>query len=762
MDNTDLLGGGFGAGSQANDGGVTSGQNAGLAGAVSRGIQDANPDKDSEAEKALVKEIWQEYQTARDFDRFARTQFAKDRRYAAGKADPRWASDANLIGSFIDILVSFLYAQNPDISVRASEKVGMQPDKNATDFAATAELVSSRLWRDGRIKKCKKKVVRSALSVGQGWEKTLMYTDKRPCPQLEHDILTQQQLMETLEGQKAALGSQISPPADEDAAKEAIKLTLQGLQAKEAAQYSTGECFDFIRAEDMQVSLDVASISDYLDADWCSNDLYVLKSKVRQKFPRLTDEDVTGAAVYYQRQSSVKELSQETATQMGDNQSEGSYSKSAPPTNPGGGKPVEFVKVVEMWRKSQGIVVTMIDGVKKWAVEPYPPPQATSRFYPYFLTALFEVDGERHPQSLVMRLFKLQDEYSGCRSAQRLVRARSIPGVIFNRGNLSPEDAKKLEQGVEQELIGLDPTDKSTPIQNMFAAKPVGVYNEALYNTAPITSDMERISGVQEALQASVSAQPKTATEAHIQQTGFASRTNADRDTIEDVLTDQAHYTIETAIQEMRPPQAQRIAGKQAFWPFGMDVQDILTLVEVEIQAGSTGKPDNVRAAQNWGTILPMLEQLLMKIRGMQIADPPMAAALENVVRETLKRLDDRLDVSDFIPTDPPPPPAPPVQPPPPPPQVRVNIDLQGQLPPGDTEPVLTATGAEGQVPPPGAIPPPGAPAGGPPINPASLPPGSIPHTLPGGVPMPPLTAKPDKGALKPGPGMPAALGPPK
>jgi hypothetical protein len=289
-------------------------------------------------------------------------------------------------------------------------------------------------------------------------------------------------------------------------------------------------------------------------------------------------------------------------------------------------------------------------------------------------------------------------------------------------------------------------------MQNIFAPKPIGSYNPELYNTAPITSDMERISGVQEALQASASAQPKTATEAHIQQTGFASRTNADRDTIEDVLTDQAHYTVETAIQEMRPPQAQRIAGKDAYWPFGMDVQDILTLVEIDIDAGSTGKPDNVRAAQNWGTILPMLEQLLMKIRAMQVTDPPMAAALENVVRETLKRLDDRLNVSEFIPSEPPPPVAPPPPPPPPPPQVRVNIDLQGQLPPGDVAPVLAASAAEG----------PAAPPGGGPINPASLPPGAIPHMLPGGVPMPPLTAKPDKGALKPGPGMPGQLGPPK
>lgn len=156
-----------------------------------------------------------------------------------------------------------------------------------------------------------------------------------------------------------------------------------------------------------------------------------------------------------------------------------------------------------------------------------------------------------------------------------------------------------------------------------------------------------------------------------------------------------------------------------------------------------------------------MLEQLLGKIRMLQTADPPMAAALEAVVRETLKRLDDRLDISEFIPTEPAPPPPPPVPPPPPPPQTRINIDLQGQLPPGDAEKVLAADAgmqAQNAPPPPGAGPP-GAPPG-PPGAPPTLPGGHPMPSLPGGVPMPPLTAKPAPGALKPGPAAPGASTP--
>jgi hypothetical protein len=742
MDNSDLLGGGTDASSAATSGAP----NASLAGAVSQGVADANPDQDNEKEKALVREIWGEYKVAREFDSFARKQFAKDRLYAAGRADPSWSSDANLIGSFIDILVSFLYARNPDVSGVPAKKVGATPDQNATDFAQTAELIISHLWKEGNLKKCKKKTVRSALSIGQGWKKALMYTEKRPCPQIEADILSQQDLMETLQAQKAQLGSQFSPPADIDAAHEAIKATLVGLQAKEAKNYSSGMCFDYIRGEDMQISLDVTSISDHLDADWNSNDLYILKGQVKKKFPRLTDEQIARATVYHQKRGD-KNQSLAAQREQGDQLGEGAFTKSGQSAPQTGEKPVEFVKVVEMWRKCQGIVCTMIDGVDVWAVEPYPPPQATKRFYPYFLDALFEVDGERHPQSLVFRLFKLQDEYSACRSNQRTNRERSIVGTFFNRGALTPDDAKKIEQGTLQEFIGLDPVGGgSIPIQNIFGAKPVAVVPPGLYDTTPITADMERISGVQEALQSVTnSQQPKTATEANIQQAGTASRTNADRDTLEDTLNELAGYSLETAIQEVRPPQAQRIAGPQAYWPYGMDVQDILTLVEIGVEAGSTGKPRQAMDAQNWGTLLPLFEQLLQKIRLAEQVDPPLANAMRALMRETLRRLDDRLDLDQFLPSEPAPPPPPPVPPPPPPPQVKVNVDLNGDLPPGDADKLLAASEGAPPAGPGGPSPAPG-PAGGPPPGPM----------LPGGVPMPPLkVTKPDD-KIKPGSGIPA------
>ena len=651
--------------------------------AVNKGISDAadkdEQEKQKETERKLIKKLMEEYGSARGFDKHARVTYTEDRKYAAGQNDPSWASDANLIGSFIDILVAFLYAQNPDLNCRPAEQVGEQPNADNTAFANSMELIVSRLWYTGGLKKGMKRQVRSALSVGAGWAKGLMWSQKRPQPSVEKELRD----AEAQAGRLTALitNARESETADLDVEQARIAQMISGLRAKLELNREVGFNYDFCRAEDIQVSLDVSATEDYLNADWISEDMYIPKPALRARYPRLVEEDEKSAVVYYQKNAPERAKGDVLQSATGTDSGEGVYSRN-PPSSTAADSCVEthFVKVVEFWDRRDGQIKTMCDGVNRWCVEPFNPPQATLRFYPYFRLAFFEVDGLRHPQSLCWRLRKLQDEYAACRSNQRLTRERSIPGLIFNAGLVSPEDAHKLEQSVIGEMVGLKPTDIGTPIQNIVMMKPLPTIDVRLWDTTSILSDMERISGVQEAMQAAMmSQQPKTATEAQIQQSGFASRTSADRDAIEGMMDDLAKYTAETAIQEVDPNAAERIAGPLVFWPSGMDVQDLLTMVSVDIKTGTTGKPNLALDKANWASILPLLQKLMVQIRQMQTVDPPLAKSLENLLRESLHRMDDRLDISEFIPTEPAPP-----QPPPPPPPPSVSIALKGDLPPLD------------------------------------------------------------------------------
>lgn len=664
---------------------------------VEQGIALADGQETSEVEINLVKKALKEHEQACKFDSTAYKQFRIDRSYAAGRADMTWASDANLIGSFIDILVSFLYARDPDMSCRPARNVRPSPTEglmmaqaaqlpDAFDreaFAETLNLVISRLWKDGRLKRAIKKQVRSALSVGPGWVKALMLVKTGRDPQIDKELNDAQENLRRLRAKEAEIAE--GSVEDPELAAAELQQIVAGLEANVEVIIRTGMAIDFVRAEDIQVSLDVAEVSDYLDSDWIDHSLYIPKCDLRKRFETLTEQDVRKATCYYQKRPFTEESKDAVSgsdTHGGDHST---FTKASPDADAmgGAGNVVEFAKIIERWDRRDNLIRTMVDGVHRWAVEPYAPPMASTRFYPFFLLALFEVDNERYPQSLSWRLRKLQDEYSNARSNFRRVRERIQPGTIFNSAAIEPDEARKLATSEGAEFVGIKPLDPNADFGKIFAPKPTASINHNLYDTQPILSDMERISGVQEALQSSVQT-AKTATEANIQQSGFASRTAANRDVLEDMLRDLAHYTAELALQAVPATEAQRIAGPYAFWPEGMDREDILTLVNVDIDAGSTGKPTADKERETWGIVMPMVQSMLVEIRMLQATDPPLAAAMVELLKETLSRMDDRFDIDKLIPMGAPPPP---MLPPPPGGGGEVGAPTSTEGPPGAAPP---------------------------------------------------------------------------
>ncbi len=145
-----------------------------------------------------------------------------------------------------------------------------------------------------------------------------------------------------------------------------------------------------------------------------------------------------------------------------------------------------------------------------------------------------------------------------------------------------------------------------------------------------------------------------------------------------------------------------------------MDTDDLFTLVEVEITAGSTGKPKDTGDRQAWGVILPAIKEAIASINdAIASGNLPLAHAIGELVKETMKRFGDVEDPERFLPKIPDtlPPPPPPMPPPP-----KVSISLKGDLPPA----MVPVIAAEALPPPPmPAAPPPGAP-GLPPMSPDS------------------------------------------
>lgn len=648
------------------------GQPEGLQMAVEGAVEEANrsemtPEeaKFAKIEEDAVKKKWADYEQAQKFDKDHRAQIALDRRYAAGTADLTWRVTANLIGTFIDILVSFLYARNPDVAAKKNEQVDNRGTAMMDDFAKTVQIVVSSFWRRplSFLKKNVRKQVRSTLAVGIGWIKGYLVCQGTNIPQLQSQLGDVRDNLSRLDAVRKEMAEQ-GPLYTGEMSEEQLNAKIAEVTALEKSVSSRLElavrknlATDYVNAEDIQVSLDVADVLDYLNAGWIAERFFVLKSDARARFPRLTEEDLKTARNYYQKSKRDLARVDETTALTGivglsakGDEADRFTSETGGGTSDGDTNGPVFIKGIEMWCRNDGHVYTLIDGVKRYAKDPYQPDYPTSRFYPFFGLAFFPVDGERHPQSLTQRLRKLQDEYSATRSSERETRERSIPGIVIDGTNVPDTEVEKLQRARHQEITVIKPADPTKPIRDSFAEKPVASMDMRLFDTSSCKSDMERISGVQEALQSSV-ATPKTATEAEIQQSGFASRTTADRDVLEDMLSDYAVYTAEQALTALTNADAARIAGAKAFWPENMAVDDLLDMVEISIEAGTTGKPNEDADKEAWGVILSQLTNLQMQIRQAQVmGDIPLVNAMSEMLRETMSVLGVTTDPNRFIP----------------------------------------------------------------------------------------------------------------
>jgi hypothetical protein len=592
-------------------------------------------------------------------------------------------------------------------------------------FAKTLEIVITHLWKRGKLKKAMKKAVRSVLSNGEGWLKCVMISNKEPKPEVETALNDARETLQLLDAQKKLLEDAQGKSQDEiDAEMDEKEALIEELESKLELAVNTMMAFDFISTENIQVSPDVSSVGDYLDADWIANEWFLSKDETLAAFSNLTPDDLSKAKQYFQRppkELTTREI--DNVLPQGTMTAETAQAFTSTQSDAEGQSPC-FYRCVEIWDRQAKMVRTMVEGVDKWAKDPFEPPYPASRFYPYFYFAFFEVDGMRHPQSLSWRLYKLQDEYSASRSNFRLTRERSIPGILFNQTALDTNEAKKLTEAKHQEYTGLNAGDPNVPLSNLFCEKPVSKVDMRVFDPTLILNDMERISGVQEAL-SSVSAgpgNPKTATEANIEQSGTNARTSANRDAEEDMLNDLAQYTAECAIQALNTKEVMRMAGKKAFWPEGMGIEDLFTLVEVQITAGSTGKPKDPGDQQAWAQIFPLMKDTIAQIRqALGTGDTATAQSLTELIKETMHRMGDESDPSRYIPKLPPPG-SPGAGGPPPPVVPQISISLKGEIDPATAsalaQPVVqqdlkaaSMSGPSG-VPsgPPGAAPAPAAP----------------------------------------------------
>lgn len=292
-----------------------------------------------------------------------------------------------------------------------------------------------------------------------------------------------------------------------------------------------------------------------------------------------------------------------------------------------------LVCVWEHFDKSSGNAYYVADGYGGWLKPPAAPDVFVEDFWPLYALTFNAVESEDElfPPSDVALMLDMQRDHNNARQGKREHRRAARPRWVAAAGAFGGDEDLMALQNLgpfQMRTLNMDPQQR---IQDIMQVVPVPGVDPNLYDTGEIFSDIQVVVGAQEAQFGGLS--QATATEASISASSTASSDTSSIDDLDEFLTTVARGSGQILQREMSEEQVMRICGPGAVWP-QMTLSEIAGELGLEVAAGSTGKPNQAVEVRN----MQQLGPLLMQLPGI---------SPEWLAKETVRRLDDRLDITE-------------------------------------------------------------------------------------------------------------------
>ncbi len=293
-----------------------------------------------------------------------------------------------------------------------------------------------------------------------------------------------------------------------------------------------------------------------------------------------------------------------------------------------------LVRVWKHYDKPSGLVYYVADGHPDFLREPAPPDVFVEDFWPVYALTFNDVESEEElfPPSDVALLLDMQREHNRSRQGKREHRDAARPRWGYANGAFDEDDIERIGKVKPFDAVGLD-IDPQTELSKVLQAFPVPGVDPNLYDTNEVFTDMQMVAGAQSAQLGGLS--KATATESAIAESSSATSDGSSVDDLDAFLTVIARAGGQILLKEMSEETVMETVGPGAFWPH-MSLAEIAGEVYLEVEAGSSGKPNQAVEMNNWEKMLPFLIQM-GSIQPMWLA------------KETLRRLDDRMDLTDAV-----------------------------------------------------------------------------------------------------------------
>ena len=457
-----------------------------------------------------------------------------------------------------------------------------------------------------------KMAVRRAATSGVGWVKVGFQRIMGRSPDLDSQLADAERQLALIERVSADIADNQTTLESPEA--EQLKLVIQSLSGQTDIVLREGLLFQWPKSTAIIPDKNCTALRNFLGCGWVAEEYCLTADEIQETY----GIDVGDSFTAYHLTDAGHDFGQ---VEAGRN------------TMPG--KEDEPAKglVWEIYNKTDGLVYVVCDGYPDFLREPAAPEFYTDAFWPWYLVALNETEGRVFPPSDVSLIRSMQLELNRTRQGLREHRFANRPKTAYAEGVLSEEDIETMRNPPFNALVavtGLQPGQDINQVLQGVKGVPV---DPNLYTTQEIYQDLLRVVGDQSADLGPTSG--ATATESSIAAQSRATSTGSEIDDIDDTLSAVANASGQILLLNVSEETVKKIVGPGAIWP-QLTKGEVANNIFLDIEAGSSGRPDQARELQNFERLAP----ILMQIPGIT---PTFMA------KQAVKRMDDSIDVEEAV-----------------------------------------------------------------------------------------------------------------
>lgn len=535
-------------------------------------------------------------------------------------------------------LLASQQAQAQSVLQEAGEYVTYK--QRARGIAKTLEIVIDHCLNEqpAPFKQKMKDMVRRALTTGLSYVKLTFNRATEPAPETMKELERVQAQLKAIERlTKDIADGDISP--DSDAGAEELQQRLAQLQAEQEVLVYEGILLEYPDPTMLLVDPRVTNLRTFEGAAWIAEKMFLTRAQIRDRYSidvgqtaKAYDiKDIYGGSSEHAEGNEFAQAVASAHTTGEQNQGQNSGEDNTSTASKDG----DFHCVYEVYDKETGVTFTICEGVDDYLRPPAPPNFAQERFFPYHTLVFNEPDGPGDvvPQSDVSLIRPSQEDINSATESLLEHRLANRPGWVARKGVVDDQSKTNLATRKAHELIEINGQDGDQPIDKLIQRAPVSPIDPNMYETNSSFQNVLRVVGSQEAEIGGLSG--ATATEAAIAQGAKSTASGSDVDVLDEFLTSLVKAAGQLVQRNLSAETVSKIVGPSAVWP-DLTREEVLREFFLEIEAGSTGKPNQAEETQRIQALAPLLFQV-----------PGISP--EWIANELVRRIDPRIDLSEAI-----------------------------------------------------------------------------------------------------------------